>query len=95
MVTLAKMLRVIGGFLIKATRQGAGFLLGVVDMAYIFVSFVLVISTVLEPHSFQAMSREEGIKHSASARDASRLGEGLRHIIKFSFAIHVSVRTAT
>ena len=41
------------------------------------------------------MSLEEGIKHSTSARDASRLDERLRRIIKFSLANHVSVRTAT
>ena len=35
--TLAKMLRVIGGFLFKATRQSAGLLFGGVDMAYICV----------------------------------------------------------
>ena len=67
----------------------------VVSIWRTFVSFVLIVSTILESHSFQAMSLEEGIKHSTSARDASRLDERLRRIIKFSLANHVSVRTAT
>ena len=92
--TLAKLLMAIGGFLFEATRQGTGFIFGVSDIAYICV-VVLIISTILESHRFQAMSREDGIKHSASAWDASRLDESLRHIMEFSCANHVSVRTAT
>ena len=45
--TLAKLLMVIGGFLFEAARQAAGFILGVVDIAYICV-FVLIMSTMLD-----------------------------------------------
>jgi len=72
--TLAKLLMVIGGFLFEATRQGAGFILGVVVIAYISV-FILIISTILEFHRFQTMSREDGIEHNTSTRDASRLAK--------------------
>ena len=45
--TLAKLLMVIGGFLFEATRQGAGFILGIVNIAY-FCVFVLIMSTMLD-----------------------------------------------